>query len=92
MKIILDTQTQKLINWPRVDNESVVGLSDHLIEMELIQDPVPHYNPYTQKLIKNQTINFDAKSINITYNVEDLETPFSLIPNNNFIEPPIPLI
>jgi hypothetical protein len=91
MKIIFDTQTQKLINWPRVDNETVVGLSEHLIEMELIKDIVPNYNPYTQKLIKNQIINFETRTINILYSLQDLEIPFNPNPNN-LMEPPIPLI
>lgn len=91
MKIIFDTQTQKLINWPRIDNDPVVGLSEHLIEMDLIKDIVPDYNPYTQKLIKNQTVNFDTKTINITYDIENLVIPFDPQPNNS-VEVPIPLI
>jgi hypothetical protein len=91
MKILFNTQTQKLVSWPRIDTESVIGLSNTLIEMEIIKNPLPNYNPYTQKLIRHQVVNFEKKTINITYDVENLETPFDLKPNNS-LETSIPLI
>ena len=41
MKLLYDTQTQKLIKWPRIDDEPVVGLAPHLIEMNVVQQEQP---------------------------------------------------
>lgn len=63
MKLIYDTQTQKLLPWPRVDDNSIVGLADHLLEMEVIQEPRPTYNTETQFLKTTEIIDINNRLV-----------------------------
>jgi hypothetical protein len=63
MKLIYDTQTQALLPWPRIDEEPVVGLAAHLLEMTVVQEDKPAYDPATQRLEKTEVIDTAARTI-----------------------------
>jgi hypothetical protein len=63
MKFLYDTQTQKLLPWPRIDDGPVVGLDAHLLEMTVTQEPQPTYDPATQRLEKTEVIDTEARTV-----------------------------
>jgi hypothetical protein len=63
MKLLYDTQTQKLLPWPRIDEEPVVGLDAHLLEMDVVQEDQPAYDPATQRLEKVEVIDAEAQTV-----------------------------
>ena len=63
MKLLYNTQTQKLLPWPRIDDEPVVGLAAHLLEMDVVQEDQPEYDPATQRLEKTEVIEADARTV-----------------------------
>jgi hypothetical protein len=63
MKALYDTQTQKLLPWPRIDEEPVVGLAAHLLEMTVVQEPQPAFDPATQRLEKTELIDAEARTV-----------------------------
>jgi len=77
MKLIYDTQTQKLLPWPRVDDNSIIGLADHLLEMEVIQESRPAYNTETQFLKPTEIIDINNRLV--TKGWEIIQIPTLLI-------------
>lgn len=69
MKLIYDTITGTLLPWPRIDEEPVVGLESHLLEMTVIQEDEPSYDPETQTLEQTQDIDTEAKTVTRGWNV-----------------------
>jgi hypothetical protein len=63
MKLLYNTQTQKLLPWPRIDDEPVVGLAAHLLEMTVVQEDKPEYDPATRRLEKTEVIDADARTV-----------------------------
>ena len=63
MKAIYNTQTAKLLPWPRIDEEPVVDLDAHLLEMTVVQEPQPAYDTATQRLEKTEAIDTDARTV-----------------------------
>jgi hypothetical protein len=63
MKALYNTQTQSLLPWPRIDDEPVVGLASHLLEMDVVQEDQPAYDPATQRLEKTEVIDADARTV-----------------------------
>jgi len=72
MKALYDTQTQKLLPWPRIDDEPVVGLAAHLLEMDVVQEDKPEYDPATQRLEKTEVIEADARTVVRGWNVVEV--------------------
>lgn len=72
MKLIYDTINQTLLPWPRIDDEPVIGLEPHLLEMAVIQEDEPSYDPETQTLEQTQSIDTEAKTVTRGWNVVDL--------------------
>ena len=72
MKLIYDTIDQTLLPWPRIDDEPVVGLEPHLLEMTVIQEDKPSYDPEIQTLEQTQAIDPEAKTVTRGWNVVDL--------------------
>jgi hypothetical protein len=72
MKLIYDTINETILPWPRTDDEPVVGLEPHLLEMTVIQENAPSYNSETQMLVLAQTIDIEAKTVTRGWNVVDL--------------------
>jgi hypothetical protein len=63
MKLIYNTETQTLLPWPRIDDEPVVGLDAHLLEMDVVQEDQPAYDPATQRLEKTEVIDAEAQTV-----------------------------
>lgn len=75
MKLLYNTQTQKLIKWPRIDDEPVVGLAAHLLPMDLIQQDKPDYDQTTQRLEKTEIINTDTQTVTRGWNIVEIPAP-----------------
>ena len=75
MKLLYNTETQKLLPWPRIDNEPVVGLDAHLLEMNVVQEERPEYDSATQRLEKTETIDAEARTITRGWSVVEVEPP-----------------
>jgi hypothetical protein len=75
MKLLYDTQTQKLLPWPRIDDEPVVGLAAHLLEMTVVQEDKPDYDPATQRLEKIEVIDTQAQTVTRGWNVVEVPPP-----------------
>jgi hypothetical protein len=72
MKLIYDTQTQKLLPWPRIDDEPVVGLAAHLLEMDVMQEDKPEYDLATQRLEKTEVIDAEAQTVTRGWSVVEV--------------------
>jgi hypothetical protein len=72
MKALYNTQTQSLLPWPRIDDEPVVGLAAHLLEMTVVQEDKPAYDPATQRLEKTEAIDADARTVVRGWNVVEV--------------------
>lgn len=75
MKALYDTQTNAILPWPRIDEEPVVGLAAHLLEMTVVQEPQPSYDPATQRLEKTEVINAEAQTVTRGWNIVAIEPP-----------------
>jgi hypothetical protein len=75
MKALYDTQTQALLPWPRIDEEPVVGLASHLLEMDVVQGPQPAYDPATQRLEKTEVIDVEARTVTRGWSVVEVPAP-----------------
>lgn len=69
MKLIYDTNTAKLLPWPRTDDLPVVGLEPHLLEMDVVHQAQPLIDTATERLGKTETIDTDAKTVTYGWNV-----------------------
>jgi hypothetical protein len=63
MKLLYNTETQSLLPWPRIDDEPVVGLAAHLLEMDVVQEDQPAYDHATQRLEKAEVIDAEARTV-----------------------------
>jgi len=75
MKLLYDTQAQKLLPWPRIDDEPVVGLAAHLLEMTVVQEDRPAYDPATQRLEKTEVIDTGNRTVTRGWNVVEVPPP-----------------
>lgn len=83
MKLLYNTQTEQVLPWPRTDDEPVVGLDPALIEMTVIEEEKPAYDPETQILVQSDVVDTEAKTVtrtwvasNITYTAEQWTSRF----------------
>jgi hypothetical protein len=72
MKALYNTETQTLLPWPRIDNEPVVGLDAHLLEMDVVQEDQPAYDPATQRLEKTEVIDAEAQTVTRGWSVAEV--------------------
>jgi len=72
MKLLYNTQTQTLLPWPRIDDEPVVGLAAHLLEMAVVQEDQPAYDPATQRLEKTEVIDTEAQTVTRSWSVVEV--------------------
>ena len=63
MKALYNTQTSTILPWPRIDEEPVVGLASHLLEMAVVQEPQPAFDPANERLEKTEVIDTSARTI-----------------------------
>jgi len=75
MKLLYDTQTQTLLPWPRIDDEPVVGLAAHLLEMTVVQEDQPAFDPASQRLDKTEVIDTDNRTVTRGWNIIEVPPP-----------------
>jgi hypothetical protein len=75
LKLIYNTQTKKLLSWPRIDDEPVVGLASHLLEMTVVQEDKPAYDPATQRLERTEVIDTQAQTVTRGWDVVEIDPP-----------------
>jgi hypothetical protein len=75
MKLLYNTETQTLLPWPRIDDEPVVGLAAHLLEMDVVQEDQPAYDPATQRLEKTEVIDAEAQTVTRGWSVAEVPAP-----------------
>ena len=75
MNALYDTQTQKLLPWPRIDEQPVVGLAAHLLEMDVVQEDQPAYDNATQRLEKTEVIDAEARTVVRGWSVVEVPAP-----------------
>ena len=75
MKALYDTQTGNVLPWPRIDEEPVVGLDAHLLEMDVVQEDRPAYDPATQRLEKTEVIDTDTRTVTRGWSVVEVPAP-----------------
>lgn len=63
MKLLYDTITKTLLSWPRVDDEPIVGLEPHLLEMDVVQQEPPSYNNDSERLQTTEVIDIVARQV-----------------------------
>jgi hypothetical protein len=84
MKALYNTQTSTILPWPRIDNEPVVGLAAHLLEMDVVQEDQPAYDPATQRLEKTEVIDEDVRTVTRGWSVA--EVPVATMLAEEFLE------
>jgi hypothetical protein len=72
MKLLYNTETQTLLPWPRIDDEPVIGLDAHLLEMTVVQEDQPEYDPDTQRLEKTEAIDEEAQTVTRGWSVAEV--------------------
>jgi hypothetical protein len=72
MKALYNTQTSTILPWPRIDNEPVVGLDAHLLEMTVVQEDQPAYDPASQRLEKTEVIDAEAHTVTRGWSVVEV--------------------
>lgn len=63
MKLLYDTTTATLAPYPRQDDEPVVGLDPRYLEMSVVQQGQPSYDPATEQLTTTEAIDTDARTV-----------------------------
>ena len=84
MKALYNTQTNAILPWPRIDEEPVVGLAAHLLEMDVAQESQPAYDPATQRLEKTEVIDAEARTVTRGWSVA--EVPVATMLAEEFLE------
>jgi hypothetical protein len=74
-RILYDTTTSTLHPYPRQDDEPVVGLDPRYLEMSVIQQGQPTYDPTTQQLIPTEAIDTDARAVTRGWQIALLPVP-----------------
>jgi hypothetical protein len=75
MKLLYNTQTSTILPWPRIDEEPVVGLAEHLLEMDVVQEDQPAFDPATQRLEKTEVIDAEAQTVTRGWSVVEVPAP-----------------
>jgi len=74
-RLLYDTTTATLHPYPRQDDEPVVGLDSRYVEMVLIQQDQPSYDPATEQLSPTEAIDTDARTVTRGWQVVGLPPP-----------------
>jgi hypothetical protein len=72
MKALYNTETNTVLPWPRIDDEPVVGLDDHLLEMTVVQEDQPAYDSATHRLEKTEVIDAEARTVTRGWSVVEV--------------------
>jgi len=63
---------EKVLPYPRADNEPVAGLVDDLIVLEEITQDQPDFDADTHRLVKTQIVDIAAKTVTYGWEIIDL--------------------
>lgn len=69
MKALYDTQTQKVLPYPRADGEAVVGLAGHLVVVDLVTEPLPEFDARTHKLVATESVDLNESTVTRGWNI-----------------------
>jgi len=72
MKIIYNTETGEILDYPRADENAVEGLQAPLVELTLVEAEKPAYNPSTQTIVKSDVPDLDSAVLNRSWEVVEL--------------------
>jgi hypothetical protein len=86
MKLIYNTINETVLPWPRIDDEPVIGLESHLLEMTVIEEDEPTYDPATQRLEKTEVIDTDARTVTRGWSVVEAPAPKPAVGAESHIE------
>lgn len=74
-RLLYDTLTATLRTYPRDDDGPVIGLDPRYLEMVVIQQPEPDYDPATQRLQPTEAIDTTAQTVSRGWDVVPLPPP-----------------
>jgi hypothetical protein len=72
---LYDTETAQIRDYPRADDEPVVGLDPRYVVLQIVRDPAPEYDASTQRLIETRTVDLAAGEWRWGWTIEDLPPP-----------------
>jgi hypothetical protein len=73
MKVLLETATNKILKYPRIDYAPIVGLADGFVVLDVVQQEMPNFDGDTQYLVETETIDLINKQLIKGYRVEQSE-------------------
>lgn len=74
-RILYDSSTATLRPYPRDDDGPVVGLDPRYLDLALIQEPQPTYDPSTQRLEQTEAIDTTALTCTRGWSIVTLPAP-----------------
>ena len=83
MRLLYNTVTQAVSQYPRSDDEDIVGLSAEYLAMTVTHDETPAYNPVTQLLARVETIDVPARTIHYSWTITDLPPAVKVWPTKS---------
>lgn len=74
-RLLYDTLASTLHPYPRADDEPVLGLDPRYLEMDVLQQPAPSYDPATHQLQPTEDIDTAARTVTRGWTVVELPPP-----------------
>jgi hypothetical protein len=74
-RILYDLTSDLLVPYPRDDDGPVVGLDPRYVELDVIQETQPTYDPATQRLEPDELIDLDALTVTRGWQLVELPPP-----------------
>jgi hypothetical protein len=72
MKLLYDTIAATVKPYPRLDDQSVIGLDPRYLEMDVIQRSKPAYDILTQQLTPTEAIDVNARTVTRDWSIGPL--------------------
>ena len=83
-KLIYDTTNEKLLPWPRIDDEPVADLDPTLLEMQLIEEEESEYDHNTQQLKATEVIDIAEQTVTRGWEIIPIPAP-TKVPRYQFL-------
>lgn len=74
-RILYHTPTATLAPYPRDDDGPVIGLDPDYLELSVIQQPQPEYDPATEQITPTETINIESFTVTRDWEIAPLPPP-----------------
>jgi len=75
-KALWDLVNNRLVQYPRYDDEPVVGLdTNRYVVLNVVRNPQPAYDPLTDYLVPTEALDLDALTYTYGWTVEPLPPP-----------------